>query len=189
MPHVDWWKFCIHLRNLNVRYFGMHEDKGLESKLSQSPSMVEPLIKFHKNLFGSEVIAGKPQTDRTSGGFKSIVFIFRKLWSSNNSPNTPYRFQEFHFSNCQNCVPRNPKMPSENSTRFTDKMDYIMNTILGFKREGRRTERDRHPGMMCWEQHRGCHCPNTTPQSHQAILCITNTANRPSINTLKPKLV
>jgi hypothetical protein len=28
--HVDWCKFCIHLRSLNVRHFGMAEDTGLE---------------------------------------------------------------------------------------------------------------------------------------------------------------
>jgi hypothetical protein len=28
---VDWCKFCIHLRSLNVRHFGMVEDTGLKS--------------------------------------------------------------------------------------------------------------------------------------------------------------
>jgi hypothetical protein len=28
--HVDWCKFCIHLRSLNVRHFGMVEDTGLK---------------------------------------------------------------------------------------------------------------------------------------------------------------
>jgi hypothetical protein len=37
--HVDWCKFCIHLRNLNVRYFGMAEGTGLKSTASRSPSM------------------------------------------------------------------------------------------------------------------------------------------------------
>jgi hypothetical protein len=37
--HVDWCKFCIHLRSLNVRHFGMVEDTGLKSTASKSSSM------------------------------------------------------------------------------------------------------------------------------------------------------
>jgi hypothetical protein len=37
--HVDWCNFCIRLRNLNVRQFGMVEDTGLKSTASRSPSM------------------------------------------------------------------------------------------------------------------------------------------------------
>jgi hypothetical protein len=37
--HVDWCKFCIHLRRLNVRHFGTVEDTGLKSKASRSPSI------------------------------------------------------------------------------------------------------------------------------------------------------
>jgi hypothetical protein len=37
--HVDWYKFCIHLRSLNVRHFGMLEDTGLKSTASRSPLM------------------------------------------------------------------------------------------------------------------------------------------------------
>jgi hypothetical protein len=37
--HVDWCKFCIRLRNLNVRHFGMFEGTGLESTESMSPSI------------------------------------------------------------------------------------------------------------------------------------------------------
>jgi hypothetical protein len=40
--HVDWWKFCIHLRSLNVRHFGMVEGTGLKSTASRSPSMAWP---------------------------------------------------------------------------------------------------------------------------------------------------
>jgi hypothetical protein len=36
---VDWCKFCIHLRSLNVRHFGMDEGTGLKSTASKSPSM------------------------------------------------------------------------------------------------------------------------------------------------------
>jgi hypothetical protein len=37
--HFDWCKFCIHLRRLNVRHFGMVEDTGLKSMASRLPSM------------------------------------------------------------------------------------------------------------------------------------------------------
>jgi hypothetical protein len=37
--HVDWCKFFIHLRSLNVRHFGMVEGMGLKSTASRSPSM------------------------------------------------------------------------------------------------------------------------------------------------------
>jgi hypothetical protein len=43
--HVDWCKFYIHLRSLNVRHFGMVGGTGLKSKASRSPS-----IAFHKNF-------------------------------------------------------------------------------------------------------------------------------------------
>jgi hypothetical protein len=37
--HVDWFKFCIHLRRLNVRHFRMAEGTGLKSTASRSSSM------------------------------------------------------------------------------------------------------------------------------------------------------
>jgi hypothetical protein len=40
--HVDWCKFCIHLRSLNVRHFGMVEGTGLKSTASRSTSMAWP---------------------------------------------------------------------------------------------------------------------------------------------------
>jgi hypothetical protein len=40
--HVDWWKFCIHLRSLNVRHFRMVEGTGLKSTESRSLSMAWP---------------------------------------------------------------------------------------------------------------------------------------------------
>jgi hypothetical protein len=40
--HVDWFKFCIHLRSLNVCNFGMVEGTGLKSTASRSPSMAWP---------------------------------------------------------------------------------------------------------------------------------------------------
>jgi hypothetical protein len=40
--HVDWCKFFIYLRSLNVRHFGMVEGTGLKSTASRSPSMAWP---------------------------------------------------------------------------------------------------------------------------------------------------
>jgi hypothetical protein len=37
--HVDWCMFCMHLRSLNVRNFGMVEGTELKSTASRSPSM------------------------------------------------------------------------------------------------------------------------------------------------------
>jgi hypothetical protein len=37
--HVDWCKFCIYLRSLNVRHFGMVEGTGLKITASRLPSM------------------------------------------------------------------------------------------------------------------------------------------------------
>jgi hypothetical protein len=40
--HVDWCKFFIHLRSLNVRHLGMVEGTGLKSTALRSPSMAWP---------------------------------------------------------------------------------------------------------------------------------------------------
>jgi hypothetical protein len=37
--HVEWCKFCIHVRSLNVRHFGMVKYTGLKNTASKSPSM------------------------------------------------------------------------------------------------------------------------------------------------------
>jgi hypothetical protein len=40
--HVEWCKFCIHLRSLNVHHFVMVKDTGLKSTASRSSSMAWP---------------------------------------------------------------------------------------------------------------------------------------------------
>jgi hypothetical protein len=40
--HVDWCKFCIHVRSLNVHHFVMVEGTGLKSTASKSPSVAWP---------------------------------------------------------------------------------------------------------------------------------------------------
>jgi hypothetical protein len=63
--HVDWCKFFIHLRSLNVRHFGMLQGTGLISMASRPPSMAWPPTEFHKNVpIGSKVIREVTQTDR-----------------------------------------------------------------------------------------------------------------------------
>jgi hypothetical protein len=57
--HVHWLKFCIHLRNSNVRHLGMIEATGLELMASRSPSMAYPPCWFHEKLpVGSNLLGG-----------------------------------------------------------------------------------------------------------------------------------
>jgi hypothetical protein len=44
--HVNWCKFCIHLRSLNVRHFGVVKDTGLKSTVLRPPSMERPLYRI-----------------------------------------------------------------------------------------------------------------------------------------------
>jgi hypothetical protein len=37
--NVDWCKFCIHFRSLNICHFGMLEGMGLKSTALRSPSI------------------------------------------------------------------------------------------------------------------------------------------------------
>jgi hypothetical protein len=48
--YVEWCKFCIHLRSLNVRRFGMAAATVLKIMASRSLSMAWPPTEFHKNL-------------------------------------------------------------------------------------------------------------------------------------------
>jgi hypothetical protein len=62
--HVDWCKFCNHLRNLNVRHFGMVEGTGLEVLRRGHLQWHDLSTEFHKNLpIGSKVIGGGGATD------------------------------------------------------------------------------------------------------------------------------
>jgi hypothetical protein len=60
---IDWCKFCIHLRSLNVRHFGMVEAMGLEVWLRdhlQWHDLLTNLLKIHRKLLGDT----DGQTDR-----------------------------------------------------------------------------------------------------------------------------
>jgi hypothetical protein len=50
LAYVDWGKFCIHIRNLNVRHFWMVEATGLEMMASRSPSMTISLLDSKESL-------------------------------------------------------------------------------------------------------------------------------------------
>jgi hypothetical protein len=55
--HVHWCKFCIHLRSLNVRHFGMVEGTGLKSRLEVTFNGMTSRLNFIKILsIGSKVI-------------------------------------------------------------------------------------------------------------------------------------
>jgi hypothetical protein len=57
--HVDWCKFCIHLRSLNVRHFGMVEGMGLKVTRRGHLQWHDRPTEFYKSLpIGSKVIRG-----------------------------------------------------------------------------------------------------------------------------------
>jgi hypothetical protein len=58
-PHVNWCKFFIHLRSLNVQHFGMVEGTGLKIRRRGHLQLHDLLTEFHKNLpICSKVIRG-----------------------------------------------------------------------------------------------------------------------------------
>jgi hypothetical protein len=74
--HVDWCKFCIHFRSLNVRHFVMVEGTILKRTASRLPSMAYLPTEFHKNLpICSKVIRGDTQTDRLVILLASLSFL------------------------------------------------------------------------------------------------------------------
>jgi hypothetical protein len=76
---VDWCKFCIHLRSLNVRHFGMVKGAGLESRHRGHLQWHDLRTEFHKNLpIGSKVIRGDTQTDRQTDVLISLTFLFEE---------------------------------------------------------------------------------------------------------------
>jgi hypothetical protein len=46
--HIDWCKFCIHLRSLNVRHFGMVEGTELKSRLRGHLQWRDLPTEFHR---------------------------------------------------------------------------------------------------------------------------------------------
>jgi hypothetical protein len=55
--HVDWCKFCIHLRSSNVCHFGMVEGTGLKSTAHDLPT------EFHKNIRSCSKVIRRGHTD------------------------------------------------------------------------------------------------------------------------------
>jgi hypothetical protein len=80
--HVDWCKFCIHLRSLNVRHFGMVEGTGLKSTASRSPSMAWPpywISQKSTNWFKSYWRGGDTQRQTDWWSHKDSLSFLRKV--------------------------------------------------------------------------------------------------------------
>jgi hypothetical protein len=77
--HVEWCKFCMHLRSSNVRHFGMVKCTGLKVRRRSHLQWHDLTTEFHKNLrIGSKVIRGG-HTDRQTGDLISLTLLFRKV--------------------------------------------------------------------------------------------------------------
>jgi hypothetical protein len=76
--HVEWCKFFIHLRSLNVRYFGMVEDTGLKSNgIEVTFNGMTSLLNFIKiSQLVQKLLGGTHrQTDRQTGDLISLTFL------------------------------------------------------------------------------------------------------------------
>jgi hypothetical protein len=77
--HVDWCKFCVHLRSLIVRHFWKIETMGFKSTTSRSTPKPWPLLNFmksthwFKSYYGG---GGHKRTDRQHGDLISFTFHF-----------------------------------------------------------------------------------------------------------------
>jgi hypothetical protein len=81
--HVDWCKFCIHLRSLNGRHFVMVEGTGLKSTASRSPSMAWPSCWISLKIYQlvQKLLGGRTQTDRRTD---------RQTWWWSYKPHFPF---------------------------------------------------------------------------------------------------
>jgi hypothetical protein len=94
--HVDWCKFYIHLRSLNVCHLGiMVEAMGLKSMLLKSPSMAWPPCWISWNLLiGSNAINGHTTWSEIHGvcNVHHICYAFHlvlRLWICGTIPPFP----------------------------------------------------------------------------------------------------
>jgi hypothetical protein len=77
-PDVDWSRFCIDLRSLKVRCFGIIEATGLKLMSGGHLQWHDLHTEFHKNLpNGSSVVSGDKNT-QTEGNIINLLFSFRK---------------------------------------------------------------------------------------------------------------
>jgi hypothetical protein len=81
--HVDWCKFCIHLKSLKDSHFGMVEGTGLKVWRRGHLQWHDLSTEFHKKLpIGSKVIREDTQidrrTDRQTGDLISLTFLFKE---------------------------------------------------------------------------------------------------------------
>jgi hypothetical protein len=87
--HVNWCKFCIHLRGYNICHFGMVEAMGLRSVVLRSLQWYDLPTEFHKDLLiGSKVIMGRHTDGQRELWSHNLTFLFKenrlKTYSSNN---------------------------------------------------------------------------------------------------------
>jgi hypothetical protein len=62
---AEWYKFCTHLRRLNLTHFKLVEVMGLKITATRSSWICDLPTIFHENLpIGSRVIIGDTQTDK-----------------------------------------------------------------------------------------------------------------------------
>jgi hypothetical protein len=77
--HVDWCKFCIHLRSLNAHHFGMVEGTGLKKYgVEVTFNGMISLLNFIKIYQLVQRLLGG-HTDRQAGDLISLTFLFRKV--------------------------------------------------------------------------------------------------------------
>jgi hypothetical protein len=74
--YIDWCKFCIHLKSLNMHHFGMIAASTLKPRHRCHLQWLDLPTEFYKNLsVGSKVDGG---TDTQDGDLISLHFSFRK---------------------------------------------------------------------------------------------------------------
>jgi hypothetical protein len=72
--HDDWRKFCIHLRSLNFRHFGIVEATGFKQGVEVTFTGMTSTAEFHQNLpVGLKVIS---RAHGRNGDIISLTFLF-----------------------------------------------------------------------------------------------------------------
>jgi hypothetical protein len=72
--HVDWCKFSIRQRNLNVHHVAMIEATGLKRMRSGHPQWHDLAIEFHKNVLTDSTVTGG--THRQTMVISYTLFFF-----------------------------------------------------------------------------------------------------------------
>jgi hypothetical protein len=83
--YVDWYKFCFHLRSLNVRHFGMVEHYGITKfGVEVTFNSMTSLMNFIKIYQLVQKVLGMDtqtdgQTDRQTGDLISLTYLFKEI--------------------------------------------------------------------------------------------------------------